>query len=180
MQLQCSVLGKDVEITDTATPVISPYWRLKRNGDWTLLCGYAPGPPDYSIVSPLVGATLSLMDGRLAFRHLCLIVQYAHGFESLEAAKDFVTKVILATNKACDAVIAMTPELEPFVIKMDPLQFASESSKSQEQRRPAAPLSLNLMFSNQCETNCSHCHTHSRYLPENTLLSTKRWKEIIR
>lgn len=180
MQLQCSVLGKDVEITDTATPVISPYWRLKRNGDWILLCGYAAGLPDYSIVSPLVGATLSLMDGRLAFRHLCLIVQYANGFESLDAAKEFVTKVILATNKACDAVITMTPELEPYVTKMDPLQFASDTSKPQEQRRPAAPLSLNLMFSNECETNCSYCQTQSRYLPENMLLGTKRWKEIIR
>lgn len=180
MQLQCSVLGKDVEITDTATPVISPYWRLKRSGDWTLLCRYAAGEVDYSIVSPLVGATLSLMDGRLAFRHLCLIVQYAYGFESLEATKEFVTKVILATNRECDAVVAMTHELEPYVIKMDPLQFASDSSKSPEQRRPAAPLSLNLMFSNECETNCHYCQTQSRYLPENTLLTTKRWKEIIR
>lgn len=180
MQLQCSVLGKDVEITDTVTPVISPYWRLKRSGDWNLLCRYAVGQADYSIVSPLVGATLSLMDGRLAFRHLCLIVQYAHGLESLESAKEFVTKVILATNKECDAVVAMTPELEPFVIKMDPLQFTFETSKSQEQTRPAAPLSLNLMFSNESEPNCSYFQSQPRYVPENTLLSTKRWKEIIK
>lgn len=180
MQLQCSVLGKDVEITDTAIPVISPYWRLKRNGDWTLLCRYAAGQAEYSMVSPLVGATLSLMDGRLAFRHLCLIVQYAHGFENLEAAEEFVTKVILAANKECDAVVAMTPELEPFVIKMDPLQFTYDSSKSQQQKRPAAPLSLNLMFSNECETNCSYCQSMRRHVPENSLLTTKRWKEVIR
>uniref|UniRef100_C6E5F3 Radical SAM domain protein n=1 Tax=Geobacter sp. (strain M21) TaxID=443144 RepID=C6E5F3_GEOSM len=179
MQLQCSVLGKDIEITDTSTPVISPYWRLKRNGEWILLCRYAAEQCDYSLVSPLVGATLSLMDGRLAFRHLCLIVQYANGFEDLEAAEEFVTKVILATNKECDAVVEMTPELEPFVIKMDPLRFASNTSVSQEQKRPAAPLSLNLMFSNECETNCSYCQAQRRYLPENTLLSAKRWKEII-
>ncbi|WP_026841568.1 radical SAM/SPASM domain-containing protein [Citrifermentans bremense] len=179
MQLQCSVLGKDVEITDTSTPVISPYWRLKRNGDWTLLSRYAAEQSDYSLVSPAVGATLSLMDGRLAFRHLCLIVQYAHGFENLEAAKEFVTKVIVATNKECDAVVDMTPELEPFVVKMDPLRFASNMSEPQEQKRPAAPLSLNLMFSNECETNCRYCQAQRRYLPENTLLPAKRWKEII-
>ena len=180
MQLDCSVLGKDVEITDTSIPVISPYWRLKRNGDWTLLCRYEHEQINYSMLSPLMGATLSLMDGRTTFRHLCLIVQYAHDLESLEISKEFVTKVILAANKESNAIVDMKPELEPYVKKIDPLEFVTTTAKWKQQKRPAAPISLNLMFSNECETNCAYCYAHRRYVPEGQLLPTKRWKEILR
>ncbi len=180
MQLEYSVLGKDVEITDTSIPVISPNWRLKRNGDWTLLCRYEHEQINYSMLSPLMGATLSLMDGRMTFRHLCLVVQYAHDLESIEKSKELVTKVIMAANKESDAIVDMRPELEPYVKKIDPLEFVTTTSKWKQQKRPAAPISLNLMFSNDCETNCAYCYAHRRYVPESQLLSTKRWKEILK
>lgn len=180
MALACAVLGRDLEITDVTVPVISPYWRLKRSGDLPLLYKYEHEQMSYSLLPPAVGATLSLMDGRLTFRHLCTLVQYANSMESLETAKEFVTRVIKASNKEGDVIVNMSPELEPYVRKMDPLQFYGEPSKKSRQRRPAAPLSLNLMFSNGCETNCGPGYADKRHIPDNMLLSAKRWKEILR
>lgn len=180
MQLDCSVLGKDVEISDTTIPVVSPYWRLKQNGDWTLLCKYEQDRTNYSMLSPLMGATMALMDGRLTYRHLCMVVQYAYDLKTLEQSQELVTKVIMAANKESDAIVHMTPELEPFIKKLDPIRFVTTLSKWKRQTRPAAPVSLNLMLSNDCETNCAHCHAHRRYVPENELLPTQRWKEIFR
>lgn len=180
MQLECPVLGKDVEITDTTLPVISPYWRLKRNGKWTLLLRYEHEQINYSMLSPLVGAALSLMDGRLTFRHLAVMVQYAHGFDSLEKSQEFLIKVINSVNRECDAIVAMTPEMEPYLQKIDPLQFVAADSQWKEQKRPAVPISLNLMFSNDCDSNCAYCSAHRRSVPENELLPTKRWQELLR
>ena len=179
MEIDCAVLGKDMQITDTTIPVISPYWRLKRSGDWSLLCKYEHEQINYSMLSPLVGATLSLMDGRLTFRHLSMVVQYAHDFESLEKSQAFVTKVILAANKESDAIVNMTQDLEPFVKRMKPFEFVKAIPEGSNQKRPAIPLSLNLMFSNDCETNCAYCYAHRRKIPADQLLSIKRWEEIL-
>jgi radical SAM protein with 4Fe4S-binding SPASM domain len=178
MQIDCSVLGKDVQITDATIPVLSPYWRLKRSGEWSLLCKYEPEQISYSILSPLMGATLSLMDGRLTFRHLSMVVQYAHDFDSLEKSKEFVVQVIEAANKDNDAVLKMAEQIAPYIQKIDPLQFVNAPPEDAKQRRPASPLSLNLMFSNKCETNCMYCYAHGRNVPPSRQLSTERWMEI--
>ncbi|GLI39949.1 radical SAM protein [Geobacter hydrogenophilus] len=180
MQLDCSVLGRDVQITDAAIPVISPYWRLKRSGDWSLLCKYEPEQISYSILSPLVGATLALMDGRLTFRHLSMVVQYAHEFDSLEKSNEFLTQVIAAANKDNDAIVAMSDQLTPYVKKYDPLEFVEAPPEDQNQKRLAGPLSLNLMFSNDCETSCAYCYAQRRNVPPARHLSTERWLEIFR
>lgn len=178
MQLDCSVLGKDLEITDAAIPVISPYWRLKRSGDWSLLCKYEPEQISYSVLSPLVGATLALLDGRLTFRHLSMVVQYAHEFDSLEKSSEFLAQVIAAANKDNDAIVAMTGQLAPYVKKYDPLEFVEAPPEGAEQKRLAGPLSLNLMFSNDCETSCAYCYAQRRKVPLSRHLSTGRWLEI--
>ncbi|MBJ6801656.1 radical SAM protein [Geomonas sp. Red259] len=180
MPLECSVLGKDVAITETTIPVISPYWRLKRNGHWALLCRYEQEQVRYSMLSPKMGATLALMDGRLTLRHLSMIAQYAFDLESQEVSQEFVTGVIMAANREDDAVVNMTPELEPYVKRIDPFEFAVKASKWKAQERPAVPLSLNLMFSNDCHTNCSYCFAKGHCVPESKLLSTERWKELLR
>ncbi|WP_239026835.1 radical SAM protein [Geomonas oryzisoli] len=167
-------------ITETTVPVISPYWRLKRNGHWALLCRYEQEQLRYSMLSPKMGATLALMDGRLTFRHLSMIAQYAFDLESLETSQEFVRQVIMAANGEDDAVVNMTPELEPFVKRIDPFEFAVKTSKWKAQERPAVPLSLNLMFSNDCHTNCSYCFAKGHCVPESKLLSTERWKELLR
>lgn len=180
MQLDCSVLGKDMQITDASIPVISPYWRLKRSGDWSLLCKYEPEQISYSILSPLVGATLALMDGRLTFRHLSMVVQYAHEFDSLEKSSEFLRQVIAAANKDNDAVIAMSGQLTPYVKKYDPMEFVEAPPEGAEQKRLAGPLSLNLMFSNDCQTSCAYCYAQRRKIPPSRHLSTERWLEIFR
>lgn len=180
MPLECSVLGKDVSITETTIPVISPYWRLKRNGHWALLCRYGHERPSYSMLSPKMGATLALMDGRLTFRHLSMIAQYAFDLESQEKSQEFLTRVIMAANREDDAVVNMTPELEPYVKRIDPFEFVVKSSKWKAQKMPAAPLSLNLMFSNDCHTNCAYCFAKGHCVPESKLLSAERWKELLR
>jgi radical SAM protein with 4Fe4S-binding SPASM domain len=178
MQIECSVLGKDVQITDATIPVLSPYWRLKRSGDWSLLSKYEHEQISYSILSPLMGATLSLMDGRLTFRHLSMVVQYAHDFDTLEKSKEFVVQVIEAANKDNDAVVKMSEQLAPYLQKIDPLQFVHILPEDSKQRRLAIPISLNLMFSNKCETNCIYCYAHGGNVSLSRQLSTERWIEI--
>jgi radical SAM protein with 4Fe4S-binding SPASM domain len=179
MPLECAVLGKDIEITDSVVPVISPNWRLKRSGDWSLLLKYEAEQIAYLKLSPLMGATLALMDGKLSFRHLSLLVQYTHDFESLEKSQEFVEQVIRAANKDNDAVVRMETGLAPYIKKVDPLQFV-EVPEDDTQRRPVAPLSLNLMFSNDCETNCTYCYAHRRPVARSEHLSTERWIGIFR
>ncbi|QXE90650.1 radical SAM protein [Geomonas subterranea] len=180
MPLECAVLGKDIPITETTVPVISPYWRLKRNGHWALLCRYEHEQVRYAMLSPKMGATLALMDGRLTFRHLSMITHYAFDLESQEKAEEFVTRVIMAANREEDAVVNMTSELEPYVKRIDPFDFAVKASKWKTQERPAVPISLNLMFSNDCHTKCSYCFAKGHCVPESKLLSTERWKELLR
>lgn len=179
MQIKCSVLGKDLQITDSTIPVISPYWRLKRNGDWSLLCRYEHEQINYSILPTLVGATLSLMDGRLTFRHLAMVVQYTHDFETLEKARQFVTSVIVAANKDSDAIVSMTDEIAPYLKKINPMDFVRVPEHDVQQKRPSVPVSLNLMFSNDCETNCVYCYADRRIIPVDRQLSMERWKEIL-
>jgi radical SAM protein with 4Fe4S-binding SPASM domain len=179
MPLECAVLGKDIEITDSVVPVISPNWRLKRSGDWSILLKYEAEQIAYLKLSPLMGATLALMDGKLSFRHLSLLVQYTHDFESLEKSQEFVEQVIRAANKDNDAVVRMETGLAPYIKKVDPLQFV-EIPEDDAQRRPVTPLSLNLMFSNDCETNCSYCYAHRRSIARSEHLSAERWIGIFR
>jgi radical SAM protein with 4Fe4S-binding SPASM domain len=178
MQLDCAVLGKDIEITDAVVPVLSPYWRLKRSGDWSLLFRYEAEQINYARLSPLMGATLALMDGKLSFRHLSLVVQYTHDFESLEKSQEFVAQVIRAANQDNDAVVQMEKHLAPFIEKVNPLEFVRVPPDESEQRRPLTPLSLNLMFSNDCETNCTYCYAQRRRVAPSQHLATDRWRAL--
>jgi radical SAM protein with 4Fe4S-binding SPASM domain len=180
MPINCSILGKDTPILDGAVPVLSPYWRLKRSGNWFLLSKYEPEQISYSVLPPAIGATLSLMSGHLTFRHLSMVVQYAHDFDSLEESTNFAMQVIETVNKDNDAIVNMSEEVAPYVQKIDPLELVSSPLDSAEQRRPVSPLSLNLMFSNNCETNCIYCYAHRRHIPKSQELCTKRWIELFR
>jgi len=180
MSLHCAVLGRDQEITPASIPVIAPNWRLKRSGDWPLLMKYEAEQINYSLLSPMMAATLSLMDGKLSFRHLSMVVQYTHNFQTLEQAEEFLSQVIRSANQENDAVVQMTRQLEPFIRRVDPFDFVVPPPEESGQRRPIAPLTLNLMFSNDCQTNCSYCYAHRRNVPPEQLLSRTRWFEIFR
>lgn len=178
MSLQAAILGKDVEITEAAVPVISPGWRLKRSGNWPLLMKYEAEQINYSLLSPLTAATLALMDGKLSIRHLSMVIQYTHNFETLEQAQEFVGQVIRAVNRENDAVVNLSAELAPFLRRVDPLDFVVLPPEETGQRRPVAPLTLNLMFSNDCQTNCTYCYAHRRKVPEAQHLPADKWIEI--
>jgi radical SAM protein with 4Fe4S-binding SPASM domain len=180
MALNYSVLDKDVQITDATVPVISPYWRLKRSGDWILMWKYDPEQTYYSVISPLMGATLPLLNGNLTFRHLAMVLQYAHDFETLEKARDFLISAVKEVNKEDDVVVQMEENLAPYVKKYDPLEFIIAPSENSIQERLAYPLSLNLMFSNACQTKCVYCYANGRQVPPSQHLSTERWIEIFR
>jgi len=178
MSLHAAVLGKEREITDEVVPVIHPGWRLKRSGEWPLLMKYEAEQINYSLLSPLMAATLALMDGKLNFRHLSLVVQYTHDFETLEQAQEFVRQAILAANRENDAVVELTPEVAPYLRRVDPLEFVVLPPEESGQKRPVAPLTLNLMFSNDCQTSCVYCYAQRRRVPAGEHLSTSRWLEI--
>lgn len=180
MSLDYSVLGKDVELTDATVPVISPYWRLKRSGDWALMWKYDPEQTYYSVLSPLMGATLPLLNGKLTFRHLAMVVRYAHDFDTLEKARNFLISVVTEANKEDDVVVKMEENLALYVKKYDPLEFTIAPSENSNQERLAYPLSLNLMFSNACQTKCVYCYANGRQVPPSQHLSTERWIEIFR
>jgi radical SAM protein with 4Fe4S-binding SPASM domain len=69
----------------------------------------------------------------------------------------------------------MSEKIAPFLQKIDPLEFVHAPPEDANQRRPASPLTLNLMFSNACETNCVYCYAHRRVVPLSKQLSTERW-----
>jgi radical SAM protein with 4Fe4S-binding SPASM domain len=173
------ILGKDVETAGSTIPVISPHWRLKRSGEWTLLWKYDPEEIAYSVVPPLVGATLPLLNGRLTFRHLSMVVQYAHDLDTAGEAGVLLTSVIQEANRKNDTVVAMTPGVAPYVKEYDPLDFVSAPLDG-AQKRLAYPLSLNLMFSNACQTKCVYCYAHRRRVSLSRHLSRERWMEIFR
>lgn len=127
-----------------------------------------------------MGATLSLLNGQLIFRHLAMVVQYAHDLDTLEEAKNFLLSVIKGVNKDNDAIVKMAEKLAPYVKKYDPLKFLNAPSEGCNNKRLSYPLSLNLMFSNACETNCVYCYAHRRRVPHSQQLSTERRIEIFR
>ena len=169
-----SVLGKDVQIGDMTFPVISPYWRLKRSGDWIVLSKYQAEEMTYTITSPLVGATLPLFNGTLSIRHLSMILQYAHDFSDFETAKNILVSIIHKVNEKSDAIIEMQGDLAPYVKEYDSLEFITAPSKATNQKKLLYPLSLTTMFSNACETNCVYCYANRRHVPLSKQLPTKR------
>lgn len=178
MALSCPVLGKDVAVGDMTVPVISPYWRLKRSGDWVVLSKYQAEEMKYLIASPLAGATLALFNGILSIRHLSMILQYAHDLHDAETAKNVLVSVIDNINQKSDAIIEMQSDLAPYIKPYDPLEFITASQKARNQTRLIAPLSLTIMFSNACETNCLYCYANRRHVPLSQHLPTRRWIEI--
>lgn len=178
MKLDCLVLNKDIQLSGTTVPVISPYWRLKRSGSWFLLWKYDPELVSYSILSPELGATLLLLNGDLSLRHLAMLIQYAYNLDTLEDGEKFLHKFISQVNEVNDAVVLMEDKLQPYIMKYDALNFLNEPGKSCTQHRLAYPLSLNVMFSNACQTNCVYCYASGRQVPSSQLLPVERWIEI--
>lgn len=172
------VLGRDIQIEDGTIPAISPFWHLKNSGDWIILSKYQAEEMSYAVLSPLVGATLPLINGKLSIRHLSLILQYAHDLDSFENARNILISIIDQVNKNGDVVVEMKNELSAFVKEYDALEYIQTKSEETKQKRPAYPLSLTVMFSNNCETNCVYCYANRRHVPYSQQLSTKRWIEI--
>ncbi len=178
MELPCSVLGKDAPIGDMTVPVISPYWRLMRSGSWIILRKYQAEEMKYIKTSPLAGSVLSFFNGDLSIRHLSMVLQYAHNLPDADAAKSIVGAVIAEINQNSDAIVQMQGQLAPYVKAYNPLEFISLPDEVTRQARLTAPLSLTVMFSNACETNCLYCYANRRDVPPSKQLSTKRWIEI--
>jgi len=107
-----------------------------------------------------------------------MVVQYAHDSDSLEKSKEIVVLVIEAANKDNDVVVKMTKLMAPYLQRLDPLEFVYAPAAGSNQRRPSSPLSLNLMFSNNCQTKCMYCYAHRRHVPLARQLSTGRWIEL--
>jgi radical SAM protein with 4Fe4S-binding SPASM domain len=172
------ILGKDVPIGDATVPVISPNWRLKQSGDWIVLSKYQAEEMTYTIISPLMGATLPLLNGKMSIRHLAMVLQYAHDLDSLQTAKNILISIINKVNEKSDGIVEMHDDMAPYVKEYDALKFIQPPSDPTVQKRLAYPLSLTTMFSNNCETNCVYCYASRRHVPPSEQLSTKRWIDI--
>jgi radical SAM protein with 4Fe4S-binding SPASM domain len=171
-------LGKDVRIEDATVPVISPNWRLKQSGDWFVLSKYQAEEMTYTVISPLMGATLPLLNGKMSIRHLAMVLQYAHDLDNLQTAKNILISIINKVNEKSDAIVEMRGDMAPYIKEYDALKFIQSPSDLAIQKRLAYPLSLTVMFSNACETNCVYCYASRRHVPLSEQLSTKRWIEI--
>lgn len=169
-----------MQITDACVPVISPYWRLKQSGHWNLLWKYDIEEMIYTTLSPIMGSIISLFNGELSLRHLAMVLQYAHDFDSIEEAKNFLVTVIHKVNESTDAIVNMDDKLTPYIKRYDSLDFIVSPSEAANQKRLKYPLSLGTMFSSSCETNCVYCYSNRRNVPQSRQLPTNRWIEIFR
>jgi radical SAM protein with 4Fe4S-binding SPASM domain len=172
------VLGTDVEICENTIPVISPDWRLKRSGNWILLWQYDPDEMVYQILSPNACSVIPLFDGVLTLRQIAWIVQYGYGIESVEECVRFLFSMIENINKEHPCIVQMNDTVAPFIKTYDPLDYMVSVQAYREQARLASPLSLNVMFSNSCETDCMYCYADRRHIPVSEELSLARWLEI--
>lgn len=176
--MEISALGTDVGINESTIPVISPHWRLKRSGDWIILWKYDPDEIIYQILSPNAYTVIPLFNGVLTLRQIALAVQFAYGIETTEASINLVRTLIENINLEHPCIVEMNDSIAPFVKTYDPLAHIVSVEAYREQARLYSPLSLNVMFSNNCQTNCIYCYADRRHVPVSKELSFERWIEI--
>lgn len=176
--MEIHAMTKSGEIHETTRPVISPYWRLKHSGKWNVLWKYDPDEIIYLIIRPLASAIIPLCNGIWTMREIAMIFQYAQGFNSLDKSINLVTKIIQSTNSEHDCIVEMNDSIAPFVKKYDPLEYIVSPNAFKEQARLSFPLNLNVIFSNNCQTDCLYCYANRRRISHSRELSAERWKEL--
>lgn len=176
--MNISVNGLLVHSKADLYPYINTDWRLKRSGEWCILQKYGIDESSFCRLSPLASATIPLFDGTKSLREIVAIVAYSHRLTSPNLAWRFVNEIISQINCACgDAIVFSQTEITN-TYRYNPIDFIVSPSRSKEQVRLHSPISIGLMFSNQCQTDCLYCYAERRKIKLNQHLSNKRWVEL--
>jgi radical SAM protein with 4Fe4S-binding SPASM domain len=171
--------GADAALHEYSIPVISPDWRVKRSGDWVVLWKYDPDDIVYVTLPPIVAAIAPLFNGELNVAQVARVLSYSLDI-SVEQALTLVAETIMNINHEQACVIEMNDSVGPFVKHYDAREFIVSPDTQRQQKRFAAPLNLNVMFSNNCQTRCAYCYAYRRRMPRSEELSLQRWAAIFR
>ena len=160
-------------------PVISPLWRLKKNGDWYILKKEGIEESAYLKLSPLAAATVPLFNGKRTMAEISSILYFAHELTSVDEGFKMVSSIISQINSTSNgAILEGNEEILHHYLVYDPLSFISLENNHKEQLRLASPISIELMFSNNCQTDCVYCYAERRKILKSKELTKARWKEI--
>ncbi len=115
----------------------------------------------WMILSPLYATILPLIDGVRTFREIMSIVSYVFDIESISKIKMKLEKIINNINDEDDVIVKLKKKqgvadykVTDFVI---PLKDFDAS-----QRRTGFPLSVLVLLTNKCQTNCIYCYADRR------------------
>ncbi len=168
---------KAEELNDNSIPVISPEWRLKRIGERTILWFYEVEESRYLNIPPLLASILPLFDGKRSFADVKKIIQYTYGVNTDDANK-MLAEVITGINSDNKCVVEMNETLEDYIVDYNVEEFIVSPEGFTPKGRLPIPLSIGILFSNDCQTNCLYCYAERRKVPAREHMSIKRWKEI--
>lgn len=159
-------------------PYINSDWRLKRSGDWCILQKYGIDESSHYRLSPLAAATMPLFDGTKSLLEIVAIVSYSHNHASPQLAWKFLNTMINQINTACSGAIEFSKREITSSRQYNPIDFVVSPEQNKKQKRLFSPISIGLMFSNQCQTDCLYCYAERRNVEYDQHLSIDRWKEL--
>lgn len=159
-------------------PCISSDWSLKRSGDWCVLQKFDIEDSDHCRLTPLVAATIALFDGTKTLLEIISIVSYSHNITNPLMAWRFVQNTIEQINAICIGAITLSKEKKANSRQYNFLDFIVCPKKNANQKRLFSPISIGLMFSNQCQTDCVYCYAERRTIKKDQHLSIDRWRYL--
>jgi radical SAM protein with 4Fe4S-binding SPASM domain len=158
---------------------ISPQWRMRNDGKRVLIYKYSNEESEWSVLPPWEALALSLFNGETNLKkiaeHLAQIINYP-----LESVQKMIEKVIVRRYHSENPILVLKESVqESDLCIYDPLRIYISPKEYTPIKRLDAPLSLLLMPSNSCKTDCFYCYADRKPVKRNALLSVSRWKELI-
>jgi len=162
-------------------------WHLRIDGNLGILYYYDPEGMIFHHLSLEKVTALLLMNGQNRLSEVREILSYLLDYLSESEVKKTIESIFTAAsddkNPTCILNVSDTPtishnyDLESFIKKINNAKEGDNFSLIK--RRLAAPLNLTIMPSNVCVTDCIYCYAERKQIPQNELMSTERWLELI-
>jgi radical SAM protein with 4Fe4S-binding SPASM domain len=156
---------------------ISPRWRMKNDGKRVLLYKYSTEESEWSVLPAWEALALSLFDGEKNLKqvaeHLAKLMNHP-----LESVQKIIEKVMVRRFHSENPVL-VPKETVPYGDWCIYDRMYVSLKEYTPIKRLDAPLSLLLMPSNSCRTDCLYCYAERKTIKRNALLSVNRWKELI-
>ena len=128
----------------------------------------------------MLASILPLFNGKRNLAQLAKIIQFAHDVESYDDARKMLIEVISGMNSDDDCIIELNDSVSKYVINYNAEDYILSPKGFNPKERLATPLSLGIMFSNDCQTKCLYCYAEKRIVPVKEHMPLERWKELFR